>query len=119
MQGDFDGFVSIGQRIVAICNIIISTAMSTMSVAYTCSTGSCVVMEKSISTRLFVLYSEKSISGICAVEKSISHICAVIEKSISTGSMVCCSLSLMSGFLQIAVGGLCEFERNSKCRCGG
>jgi len=112
--------VSVGQRIVAICNIIISTAMSTTSVAYTRSTGSCVVMEKSFSTRFFVLYSEKSISGICAViEKSISRICAVIEKSISTDSMVCCYLSLISGFLQIAVGVLCEFERNSKCRCGG
>jgi len=70
--------VSVGQRIVAICNII-STAMSTTSVAYTRSTGSCVVMEKSISTRFFVLYSEKSISGISAV----------IEKSISTHCLVC------------------------------
>jgi hypothetical protein len=32
--------VSIRQRIVAICNIIIITAMCTMSVAYTRSTGS-------------------------------------------------------------------------------
>ena len=80
MQGDFDGFVSVGQRIVAICKIVISTAMRTTSVAYTRSTGSCVVMEKSISTLFFVLYSEKSISGICAViEKSISDICADIE----------------------------------------
>jgi hypothetical protein len=76
MQGDFDGFVSVGQRIVAICKIVISTAMRTTSVAYTRSTGSCVVLEKSIS-------------GICAViEKSISDICADIEKSISTHCLV-------------------------------
>jgi hypothetical protein len=79
VQGGFDGFVSIGQRIVAICNIIISTAMSTMPVAYTRSTGSCVVMEKSISTCVCVLYPEKSISAICAV----------IEKTISSHTLVC------------------------------
>jgi hypothetical protein len=51
--------------------------------------------------------------------KSISSICAVIEKSIPTSSIVCCSVSLISGFLQIAVGGLCEFEWNSTRWCGG
>jgi len=98
--------VRIGQRIMVICNTIISTAMRTMSVAYTRSTGSCVVMQMSISTRVFVLYSEKSISGICAViEKSISDIYSVIEKSISTHCLVCWSLSLITGFAWIAVGG--------------
>ena len=97
--------VSIGQMVVAICNIMISTAMIATFVTYTRSTGSCVAMEKSTSICFIVLTSEKS--------TGISSISVVIEKTISIRSLVCCSLLLITGFVRITVDG----EESADVRC--